>query len=79
MRKITYTVVSVNEDEAEVEAIVGGETIMAKVPSLTVEMVSSCGGMGHTFRFTQPTDEDRAMFEVGDVLDATFTAVEPEE
>lgn len=62
MAKIAYRVASVSKDEAPVIAQVAGQNVEAKVPCLTVEMVSADGGMGHTFRFTQFTEEDEQSF-----------------
>lgn len=71
---IRYTVLSVNQDEAEVDALVAGQTVKAKVPVLTVEMVSEDGSMGHTFRFTQFGEDEMSLFVVGATVDASFAA-----
>ena len=74
--QIRYKVHGVSHDEAEVDAVVAGQTVRAKIPVLTVEMGSEDGSMGHTFRFSQFTDEQVKGFAVGADFDVTFTPVE---
>jgi hypothetical protein len=71
---IVYTITSCTEDEVPVKAIVAGKTVDAKMAGLVVEATSSCGGMGHTFRFT-PDDMEAAkvMFAVGAEVVSTFS------
>ena len=75
---IVYTITSCTEDEVAVKAIVAGKTVDAKMAGLVVEATSSCGGMGHTFRFT-PDDMDaaKAMFAIGAVVTSTFALTTP--
>lgn len=76
--KINYSVVSVTEDEAEVTAVVAGREMRAKIPMLTVEMISEDGSMGHTFRFANYDDDEADKFTVGNAITATFTPAEPD-
>lgn len=62
MLSIGYRVTSVTRDKGTVEAVVAGRTVMAEVPVLCVECVSADGGMGHTYRFSDFTDDDEAQF-----------------
>ena len=77
---IRYTVTSSTEDEVSVEATVAGQTVIAKVPGLVVEMTSEDGGMGHTYRFRPNGPEEmaaaQAKYAVGNVLDLDFIEVE---
>ena len=72
--KLLYSVHSVHETDAALNVkLADGRTVEGRVPSLVVELVSACGGMGHTFRL-QPEDmaEAKAQFVVGSEVTLTF-------
>jgi hypothetical protein len=71
--KLKYTVAGVTQDQVEVDAVVAGQTIRAKIPAWIVEMVSEDGSMGHTFRFTGEFDAEA--YVVGAEVEVSFDIV----
>ena len=77
--ELKYTVSSCSEDPVEVMATVMGQEMPVKVMGLVVELISECGGMGHTYRL-MPTDmaDAKEKFAVGAEVILTFTFPEAE-
>jgi hypothetical protein len=48
--KLKYTVHTVSREYTKRTATVDGRDMEVNVPSLVIELVSSCGGMAHTFQ-----------------------------
>lgn len=71
---IRYTVASCQQADFAIQADVLGATRTVMVPGLVLEMVSTDGGMGHTFR-VMPTDLTSALaqFPVGKGVTVTLT------
>ncbi len=49
--KVKYTVHSVSRSAVQRTVKYGAQEVPATVPCLVVELVSECGGMGHSFTF----------------------------
>ena len=72
--KIAYIVHSVTTDEVSTAVLLNGQSVIAKVPSTTVELLNQ--GFTHTFRFTDPADAAEALtWKVGQTINLTTEAV----
>lgn len=58
---LAYTVHSAEMERAPLKALVNGQTVIADVARLVIEVVADDGDHGHTFRMPVVSDEDLAI------------------
>ncbi len=73
---LKYTVHSVTVDRVPIEAIANGQTVLAHVDRLVVELTADDGDHGHTFRLPVVAFDllaaQRAAFAVGTAITLTL-------
>lgn len=77
---IDYVVHSCGTTFVAVKATLNGREVDATVPGLVVEMISSDGIHGHTFRFVPEGEDDmtqkQVLFTVGNKIRCDFIQIE---